>query len=93
MKIPKILKIGGYYITVRVTPDVPNDNCGQFDIKKNEMLLHANQEPTQLEASLIHEILHAINITLDENQVEFISQALYQVIKDNNLVFNGKDGK
>lgn len=93
MKIPKILKIGGHYITVRVTPDVPNDNCGQFDIKKNEMLLHSEQEPTQLEASLIHEIMHAINITLPEDQVEFISQALYQVIKDNNLVFNGKDGK
>lgn len=91
MKIPKVLKIGGHYITVRVTPDVPNDNCGQFDIKKNEMLLHENQKQTQLEASLIHEILHALNITLHEEQVEFLSQGLYQVIVDNKLVFDGKE--
>jgi len=93
MKIPNVLKIGGHYITVNVTPDVPNDNCGQFDIKKNLILLHENQEQTQLEASLIHEILHALNICLDEREVEFLSQGLYQVIKDNNLVFDGKEKK
>lgn len=93
MVIPKILKIGGHYITVKVTDDIPGDNCGQFDIKKNEMLINKNQKATQMEATLIHEILHAVNITLDEERIEFISQALYQVIKDNNLVFDGKDVK
>lgn len=93
MKIPRVIKVGGHYMTVTVTPDVPNDNCGQFDIKKNEILLNKNQKTTQLEASLIHELLHAINITLDEQQVEFISQALYQIIIDNKLVFDGKDVK
>lgn len=93
MKIPNVLKIGGHYITVNVTPDVPNDNCGQFDIKKNEILLHQDQKQTQLEASLIHEIIHALNISLHEEQVEFLAQGLYQVISDNNLVFDGKEKK
>jgi hypothetical protein len=93
VKIPDVLKIGGHYVTVKVTPDVPNDNCGEFDIKKNQMLLHANQKQTQLEASLIHEILHALNICLDEERVEFLSQGLYQVIKDNDLVFDGKEAE
>ena len=93
MKIPKVLKIGGHYVTVNITPDVPNDNCGQFDIKKNELLLNEKQEQTQLEASLIHEILHALNICMDEERVEFLSQGLYQVIKDNKLVFDGKEEK
>lgn len=88
MKIPSTLKIGGHTVTVKVTPDVPNDNCGQFDIKKNQMLIHANQEPSQMEASLIHEILHALNITLSEEHVEFISQGIYQVLADNKLRFD-----
>lgn len=90
MKIPSKLKIGAHTITVKVTSNVPNDNCGQFDIKKNELLVHEKQEQTQLEASLLHEIMHAINITMGEQDVEFLSQALYQVIKDNKLTFDGK---
>lgn len=93
MKIPKVLKIGGHYIAVKVTPDVPNDNCGQFDIKKNEILLNEGQKQTQLEASLIHEVLHALNICLHEEQVEFLAQGLYQVLADNKLVFDGKEEK
>jgi hypothetical protein len=93
VNIPKVLKIGAHYVTVKVTPDVPNDNCGQYDIKKNEIQLNENQVQTQLEASLIHEILHAINITMSEQDIEFLSQALYQVIKDNKLVFDGVEKK
>lgn len=90
MIYPKKLKIGGHTIKLLITPDVPNGNCGQFEIKKNEMMINSDQEPTQMEASLIHEILHALNITLNEEHVEFISQGLYQVIVDNKLTFTGK---
>lgn len=93
MKIPKKLKIGGHTVKVSVHNNTINNADGSWSSDDNEICIKESLPATQKEVTLIHEILHACNISMDEVKVEFLAQALYQVIIDNNLVFNGKDGK
>lgn len=96
MKIPKKLKIGGHDVKVRFTEtmqgDYPNASGGWTEAL-NLIEIRKSLAGSQKEVTLIHEILHAINYNFTEEQVEFLSQTLYQVLKDNKLYFDGKDVK
>ena len=96
MKIPKKLKIGGHLVTVRQVEQMQGDfphAAGGWTESQNLIELRKSNTASQKEVTLIHEILHAVNYNLTEEQVEFLSQALYQVLKDNKLYFDGKDEK
>lgn len=94
MKIPSKLKIGGHIIAVEVVKKTDNNNCGEWQPFENRIQLDANQPQSQLEVTLLHEIIHAINISIEDHAlVESLSQQLYQVMVDNKLVFNGKATK
>lgn len=96
MKFPKTLKIGGHSVRLQIVEEMEGDYphaAGCWTESQNLIQLRKSQVQSQKEVTLIHEVLHAINYNLTEEQVEFLSQALYQVIKDNKLYFDGKDEK
>lgn len=91
MNIPKTLKVGGLNYKVRMADDIDLDHSGETDNKNLLIKLLKTAKPDAVEATFIHEILHAINIELAEKDVEFLAMALYGVIKDNPGLFkNGK---
>ena len=91
MKFPAVLKIGGQMISIKVTDEVPNDNNGYWDSRKGTIYIHKNMPATEQEVTLLHEIIHALNNSIDHKEVEYLAQGLYQVIKDNSLIFDGKE--
>lgn len=96
MKFPKKLKIGGHDVKLEIVEQMEGEiphAAGGWTESLNLMQIRKSQTGSQKEVTLLHEILHAINYNLTEEQVEYLSQALYQVLKDNKLHFNGKDGK
>jgi hypothetical protein len=90
--IPEKLKIGGRIIEVKIVdskhPKLDNDrNNGAYSTNDSKIYLADNCHKEQLMPVLLHEIIHAINICIDEQSVEFLAQSLYQVLKDNKLDF------
>ena len=94
MKIPKQLKVGGKTYMVEQTSNLKlgEYNCsGEIDYKDLEIRIL----PTvidRMEASFIHEMVHAIYDHLgykehDEKEVDELANALHMVIKDNPQVF------
>lgn len=93
MKIPKKLKIGGHTVKVSHHNHTFNNTDGSWCSEDNEICIKKSLPMSQKEVTLIHEILHSINNSMDEVKIEFLAQTLYQVIIDNKLVFDGKDEK
>ncbi len=88
-KFPTKLKIGGHTVTVELC-DL-NNNDGEWSSKNNRIRIEKSLPSNQRDATLLHEILHALNATFDENHVghmllESLSQQLYQVLSDNKLL-------
>lgn len=91
MQIPTKIKIGGFrykVITCAEEDDkkLPKNAAGIFDPEKGFLALRKGFEPYMFE-TLLHEILHAINSEIEEETIEYLAQALYQVIADNPSVF------
>ena len=95
MKIPQKLKVGGRIYTVRFQKQHKDSLLGQVNHTTRKITLYRYSDlekvsPRGLEECLIHEILHTINsitdISLKETYVNRLSEALYQVLKDNHLL-------
>lgn len=87
MKIPAKMKIGGHFYLVKlVEPEDIEKVCGEVDRSKLEIKINNNLPQSQLEETLIHESLHAINMDIPEKEIEYLSSSIYQVLKDNNLL-------
>ena len=97
MKIPKTLKIGGKKIKISVVKNIEkeeNENAiGLWDIEKYKITLEKNDltPPGKLEECFLHEIIEAINelyeLKLSHYKITLIGELLYQILKDNKLVF------
>jgi len=87
MKIPQTLKIGGHIVKVLLvdTEDI-NNNCGEQNAARNIIKIRKDMPQTQIESTLIHEIIHHCNTSLKEDIVGSLSEQLYQVLKDNSLL-------
>ena len=95
MNIPKKLKIGGHTYKVNLTKDENLVRGGSFGNRNcNDMTINISSElgKSEQEATLLHEILHAINTEWEECLVENVAQGLYQVLVDNKLTW-GEDGR
>lgn len=87
MNIPKKLKILGHIVTVRETEDL--EDCGQFDVDKNEIRIRKQLAQSQKEEALIHEIFGIANSTFHSEHhalLEALAQTIYQTLKDNKLI-------
>jgi len=90
VKIPKELKVGGHTIKIEQVKELAA--MGYWISRENKIQLDQDLAPSQKQVTLLHEILHAINNELDHDKVELYAEAIYQVIVDNKLHFDGKDG-
>ena len=88
MIFPKKLKIGGQTIAVlrgKILDD-PDLDFGWSKIETNQIFIATDiPEDRQIE-TFIHEILHCINNYIPEREIDYLSSALYQVLKDNDLL-------
>ena len=90
-KLPKKLKIGA--IVWKVIEVNPSEiDCDDGSVNGDQS--HATQtirinRGMSLEmkwATLFHEVLHCIDVQLDHDLVELLSQGYYQVLRENNLL-------
>lgn len=83
------MKIGGHTYSVVVKK---LDMMGETDCKKNTIYISEDVVQSQQEATLIHEIFHAINTTFSGSHnfshalLDSLSEQFYQVLKDNKLL-------
>lgn len=84
MKIPKQLRVGSHTYEVKQIEEL--DKCGATNRDNNVISLGANLPPDQKEATLIHEIFHAINNELDHTLLDSLAEQWYSVLKENNLL-------
>ena len=88
MQIIPTIKIGGIKYIVKVVPDEDFDGKTGAEIVANKKLIKVLKgDKDFMFQSFWHEIVHAINMELDEPMVEFLAQALYQIIVDNPKLF------
>lgn len=78
------LKIGPVYYRVK---NVPTEDIGRdyADTQQDVLLIRVSEtvKPEIYPQTLLHEVLHAINLQMDHFQVESLAQSLTQVLKDN----------
>ncbi len=90
MKIPTTLKIGAITWQVKQVPSSEIDCVDHTSGDQSEVTqtIRISQELSQemKEVTLFHEVLHCIDNQLDHDLVELLSQALYQVLVENNLL-------
>lgn len=87
MKIPHQLKIGGHrYKILLVDPEDIERDCGHQNRARNVIKIRRDLPQSQLEETLIHEVLHAINGDLKEETVDFLAMAIYALLKDNKFI-------
>jgi hypothetical protein len=84
MRIPKELKIGGHQYQIKMVSEF--DKCGVTNRDKGTISISSELPRSQREATLIHEILHAINNELDHALLDSLSEQLYQVLSDNKML-------
>lgn len=90
MNIPKKLHIGGHDFKVEIKK-MEQGEAGQCSYNKNIITIDSDLAQSQREATLFHEIFHAINSEFHSSLMghawmESLSQQLYQVLKDNKML-------
>ena len=93
MKIPKKLKIGAHLFRIKLVESKKIDGgedeiMGYCDKVNCEIRIANNLTQTQLEETLLHEVIHAINDVMSHELIEGLAHSLHQVIKDNKLCFH-----
>jgi hypothetical protein len=87
MKIPNKLKIGAHVYEVVVAKDLfEGTTCGIQLRKDNKIGINAELPVSHQGATLLHEILHAINSELDHTILDSLAEQLYQVLSDNRML-------
>ncbi len=89
MQLPAALKVGGHVISVCLVYDLPEDLDGEYDNEKLLIRINAKLPQSMREATLIHEIFHALNATFDnENHalMDSLAEQWYAVLKHNHLL-------
>ena len=94
MNIPKTIKVGGLQYKVRILDDGEFDGKtgGEISVDRGWIKL-VKGDRQFMEQTLIHELFHAINMEMSEETIEFLAQAIYQVVVDNPNIFSVNKSK
>lgn len=83
--LPKKLKIGGHIVEVKLQK--LHETNGEFDSETNIITISSEITDSQKESTLIHEIFHVMNTSVDEGYghalIDSFAEQIYQVLKDN----------
>jgi hypothetical protein len=92
MLLPENIKIGGIDYKVKIVNECDEDDSnvdGKINFPKQEIRIKKGLEAQYQENVLLHEIIHGIfefcGWEQNEENTIRLSNALYQVLKDNNL--------
>jgi hypothetical protein len=85
----KKIKVGGH--TVKLVHRELESSSGTFDSHALTITIDPTFPPSVQGATFIHEILHALNPTLDDTPlghalIESLAEQLWQVLSDNKLI-------
>ena len=81
--LPSKILSQGIWWTVRLSDDI--DDCGQTDYAAQTIIIRASLSPELQLATLIHEIFHTLNSTIDHTLLDSLSLQVFQVLTENNL--------
>lgn len=84
MIIPKKIKVWANIYHIIIDDILEED--GKQDTRDSTIRIKKCLPQRQKELTLFHEIIHCINNQMEEKEVEFLAQALGQVLIDNNLL-------
>jgi Zn-dependent peptidase ImmA (M78 family) len=84
MILPSKVKIGAHTIRVRYVDTM--EEFGSADWNTGEILINSNMPQSLQESTLIHEMIHFMNSTLDHELLDSLAEQLYQALKENNLL-------
>ena len=101
MKIPKTVKIAGYEFKVKYPWKQKNQSWAAEIDHDQQIIRISNKRPdgkkkavAGINETFLHELIHGVNRLylsnrrqLKEDQVEQISEGIFQVLKDNKLRF------
>ena len=96
MKIPNIIKIGGFHWNVREVENlmIDREHLGEMAPRTQEISIEKGSSEQQKEETLLHEIIEVLNwmynIKLEHYQIELLGVSLHQVLKDNEINFTYK---
>lgn len=87
MKIPNEIKIGGLVYRIIITDsDNIDDDAGECNVLNQTIKINKNLSSEGKEFALWHEIIHAWNSSLDDDEkVDAIAQMISTIINDNDL--------
>ncbi len=86
MNILKTVKIGAIEYKVVLADKIDDgESHGQIDYEKETIEIDKNLPQKSRERTLLHEIIHGINTSLDEESVDYLAGALHQVLEENKL--------
>jgi hypothetical protein len=92
VKIPQRVKILGHIYTVKEYESYPSDTYGSHDPNTLTIRLNNNKNDSQIASTFLHEIIEAVNhlleLGLEHRQISGLESGLYQVLKDNKLMFD-----
>jgi hypothetical protein len=89
MNIPNQIKVGGIKYKISIVEDGINEHAAaEINTEKCTIKIRKGN-PQFMAVSFWHEILHAINMEMPEERVEFLAQALNQIAVDNPKIFEG----
>ena len=95
MQIPTQVKVGGISYRVELCePETKLDDktAARLSSDKCWIRILKGDKPF-MEEAFLHELFHTINIEMSEETVEFLAQALYQIVVDNPSIFEGGEVK
>lgn len=90
MKFKKYYKIGANKVRLELKPtgEISGDcDGGLANWEQNYMAVGNNMPKDRQRVALLHEILHIMNIHLEEENITYLSESLMQVIVDNKINF------
>ena len=91
MNIPDKIRIAGHTVDVKLVPekDLPG-LCGDFQTKHNLIRICSEGAKSNIEQTLLHEIVEYIDgimqLGMEHRQIQALTEVLYQVFKDNELL-------
>ena len=100
IRIPKRLKVGGRdyeivypYVFTELTNQTGQccSESGKIKLGKTRSITNEEYSEDSICVTFLHEVLHAIDLAylsgkLEEEQISVLSEGLYQVLKDNDIV-------
>jgi hypothetical protein len=87
----KYLKIGGHQVELKIEDLDSRNLLGETDFNNPSIVIDKNTCQSFKESSLLHEVMHAQNTTLDSNEfghslLASLSEQMYQFLSDNGLL-------